>query len=256
MRYRLDVANRKNSAFTLIELLVVIAIIGILAALLLPVISQAKGRAQRIQCVSNLRQLGVGLHVILADDHNYPTLVSSFNQPFPSNKVVWTERLEREGLGIANPPTNYYIIGVWLCPSADWGVYKWPNPEMGSYSYNAYGVLKTSSVTNDTNALGLMGHYIPSSDTFTPIGESEVSVPSEMMAIGDSFNGSFELERKSINKEGSENELARHQGRANVLLCDGHVESPTLQFLFEDTNDVALVRWNRDHQPHREKLSP
>jgi hypothetical protein len=34
------------------------------------------------------------------------------------------------------------------------------------------------------------------------------------------------------------------------------VESPTLQFLFEDTSDAALSRWNRDHQPHREKLSP
>jgi prepilin-type processing-associated H-X9-DG protein len=49
---------------------------------------------------------------------------------------------------------------------------------------------------------------------------------------------------------------ARHQGKANVVFCDGHVESPTLQFLFEDTSDAALVRWNRDHLPHREKLSP
>jgi prepilin-type processing-associated H-X9-DG protein len=49
---------------------------------------------------------------------------------------------------------------------------------------------------------------------------------------------------------------ARHQGKANVVFCDGHVESPTLQFLFADTNDEALSRWNRDHLPHREKLSP
>ncbi|HEY2328769.1 MAG TPA: type II secretion system protein [Verrucomicrobiae bacterium] len=44
--------------------------------------------------------------------------------------------------------------------------------------------------------------------------------------------------------------------QANVVFCDGHVESPTLQFLFEDTSDEALSRWNRDHLPHREKLSP
>ena len=49
---------------------------------------------------------------------------------------------------------------------------------------------------------------------------------------------------------------ARHQGKANVVFCDGHVESPTLQFLFADTSDAALSRWNRDHLPHREKLSP
>ncbi|HEY5040889.1 MAG TPA: H-X9-DG-CTERM domain-containing protein [Verrucomicrobiae bacterium] len=45
-------------------------------------------------------------------------------------------------------------------------------------------------------------------------------------------------------------------GKANVVFCDGHVESPTLQFLFADTSDAALSRWNRDHLPHREKLSP
>jgi prepilin-type processing-associated H-X9-DG protein len=45
-------------------------------------------------------------------------------------------------------------------------------------------------------------------------------------------------------------------GKANVVFCDGHVESPTLPFLFADTSDAALSRWNRDHQPHREKLSP
>jgi prepilin-type processing-associated H-X9-DG protein len=49
---------------------------------------------------------------------------------------------------------------------------------------------------------------------------------------------------------------ARHQGLANVVFCDGHVESPTLQFLFADTSDAALSAWNRDHQPHRERLAP
>ncbi len=42
----------------------------------------------------------------------------------------------------------------------------------------------------------------------------------------------------------------------NVVFCDGRVESPTLKFLFEDTSDAALSRWNRDHLPHREKLAP
>jgi hypothetical protein len=50
--------------------------------------------------------------------------------------------------------------------------------------------------------------------------------------------------------------LNRFLGKANVVFCAGHVESPTLQFLFEDTSDAALVRWNRDHLSHREKLSP
>ena len=46
------------------------------------------------------------------------------------------------------------------------------------------------------------------------------------------------------------------KGKANVVFCAGHLESPTLNFLFADTSDAALARWNRDHLPHREKLSP
>jgi prepilin-type processing-associated H-X9-DG protein len=110
---------------------------------------------------------------------------------------------------------------------------------------------------NITNALGLQGHFNPSSGALTPIAESEVAVPSEMMAVGDSFTGGAFFMRYSLNyldqKGGAS---ARHQGKANVVFCDGHVESPTLQFLFEDTSDAALVRWNRDHLPHREKLAP
>lgn len=81
--------QRKSGAFTLVELLVVIAIIGILAALLLPVLGQGKARARRIQCVNNLKQTGLAFH-IFENDHNgkLPTQVST-NDGGSAEYVAW-----------------------------------------------------------------------------------------------------------------------------------------------------------------------
>jgi prepilin-type processing-associated H-X9-DG protein len=62
-----------------------------------------------------------------------------------------------------------------------------------------------------------------------------------MMAIGENYTGTFAFMGKT-NFADSQIAFSRHQGKANVVFCDGHVESPTLQFLFEDTSDAALVR--------------
>jgi prepilin-type processing-associated H-X9-DG protein len=76
-----------------------------------------------------------------------------------------------------------------------------------------------------------------------------------MMAIADGFSGGDVFERHFVDDaEWNRHAASRHQGKANVLFCDGHVESASLKLLFRDTSDTALVKWNRDHQPHREQL--
>jgi prepilin-type N-terminal cleavage/methylation domain-containing protein/prepilin-type processing-associated H-X9-DG protein len=245
----LRIANTDRHAFTLIELLVVIAVIGILAALLLTAVSRAKGTAQQTHCANNIRQLGIASQGYLTANHAYPFV----------GKVHWQYTLQESEFG--STTNSYFDLmqqGVWKCPNANKPADYWEDLYL-SYGYNCYGLQSAGGITN-LQGLGVRSWSISDS----PVKESEVVSPSEMIAIGDGFIGG-----RGVIRDGSGNLMrthgipdfgstarayARHQGKANVVFCDGHVESPTLRFLFEDTSDAALVRWNRDHLPHRDRL--
>ena len=138
----------------------------------------------------------------------------------------------------------YPPLGVWHCPAADRPSGLRRNEGFADYGYNVYGV---GAVTQQT-ALGLGGHYVWASTQSTsrlpgpPVKESEVASPSEMMAIADGFHGGSGVVRDGAgwlmrdsstqdNVGSTKRAYARHDGKANVVFCDGHVESPKLPFL-------------------------
>lgn len=261
-----------QNSFTLVELLVVIAIIGILAALILTPISRSMQRARQVQCMNNVRQLGQSLQEFVSDNHKYPLFeevnFDAHGIPHPTN--VWIETLGSVFGYDHHTKTNFWNRDVWRCPGvSSMGVLK---SEFQSYGYNAFGI------GTGTNSLGLGGmfgfaHSVPYPSGFKGSGipvvkpavkDSLVLHPSEMMALGDGFYGEGDQIYSGLGMLwrhyetggffGTATSIARHQGKANVAFCDGHVELPALKFLFDDTTDASLDRWNRDGQPHRNRL--
>jgi len=114
-----------RSGFTLIELLVVIAIIAVLAGLLLPVLARAKAKAQGIQCLNHLRQMGLSW-IMYADDN------SDRIPPNNINGADATRTWVRGWLDFASPVSDntntihlqrshlwpyHQALGIWRCPA-------------------------------------------------------------------------------------------------------------------------------------------
>ncbi len=111
---------RQTGGFTLVELLVVIAIIAVLAAILFPVFSRARAAARRVDCASNLKQLGLALQMYASD---YDGLIpQTFGAP---HHMIWRDDLGPTAHGRLMPYVKN--LSIFYCRTAT-GVKETSNP--------------------------------------------------------------------------------------------------------------------------------
>ena len=211
-------------AFTLIELLVVIAVVAILAALLLPALSQSKIRAQSTQCGSNIRQLSVAF-LLYADDYA-GLLVNNYGKGQTlATRNTWANNVE--DWGSTDDNTNLtYLSDSKLGPFANRAtkIYKCPadrvpapnGDHIRSMSMNAM-VGNPGELTNQFNPAYIQ--FYKTAEMPNPAG---IFVFLDEQA--DTINDGFFVNRL---EEGMWGNLpgSYHHGAVNLSFADGHLES-------------------------------
>ncbi len=208
--------------FTLIELLVVIAIIAILASLLLPSLSAAKGSAKGAACRGNLRQIGIGL-TVYTDAYN-DALIPGGTPSYPSPRITWLNLLDGDMGGLDGDFESSRRPAWQLCPSKTFAQsdrdavgYGWNYWGGGSFSVPGFG---SSHVDEGYDGFGWGSRL------------KEVTTPSRTIIVGDSKDPEFmpEYYYQNVYLYSAPYPMfvmyraMRHSGQGNYLMIDGHVE--------------------------------
>lgn len=192
--------RNRPAGFTLLELLCVIAILGILVALLLPAFAQAKARARRVACVSNLRQVGYGFH-LFANDHRgrFPMRVPVWDggsEEFATNALAIAGGLQVGFQHFQSLATELVTPKLLICPSDNRG------------ATNRFLELQNENVSYCINVGAEHGKA-----TSILAGDRNLEkVSVEVLADGATVNHRLRWTAE------------QHRRRGNLLFADGHVE--------------------------------
>jgi prepilin-type processing-associated H-X9-DG protein len=200
-------------AFTLVELLVVIGIIALLISILLPALNKARESAKTVQCLSNLRQLGMIFRSYANSNHDYIVPVAVYTSPGIAN--TWYQQLNAAGLlfiyeGAGNPWWDKNPNSIATCPSR-------PAPPQHASGLYHYGMswmqFPSTADTFDTAIyLGVGG----GGRKF-----SQLKGSSDRLLLADATN--FAILRFHWVPQ-LLGDYYPHSGGANLLFLDGHGE--------------------------------